>query len=340
MLKGPAALGVHLGVEVRVACVQQLLRPEAVKPQQPVRLIQPVLPQQGRLGVPGRQQGVLHHRHIGGVEHPFEPVAVIQPLGQPQDVVVRVRRGPHDQLGALAGGGELGGVAVLHQLLPALLAPHPDLPHGGQDGLLCLVRCQGPEARLRRQLDVDAEPVRQEPQLLHQLRRGAGDGLGVDIAVEAVLLPQDPQGPDHQLRGVVRGAVHAGGEEQSLDIIPAVELDGEIRQLLRGEHGPLRFVAAAVDAVFAVIHAPVGQQHLQKGDASAVGGEGVAAPGNGGCGVADVSRPGLPVPAAGGAGRVVLGRVRQDGELFQNVHLTGGRPAAGCDAGPGARWRR
>ena len=148
MPEGPTALGIHLGVEVRMACIQQLLRPEAVKPQQPVRLIQPVLPQQGRLRVLGGQQGVLHHRHVGGVEHPFELVAVIQPLGQPQDVEVRVRRGPHDQLGALPGRGEPGGVAVLHQLLPALLSPHPNLPHGSQDGLLRLVRGQGPKSRL------------------------------------------------------------------------------------------------------------------------------------------------------------------------------------------------
>ena len=162
----------------------------------------------------------------------------------------------------------------------------------------------------------------------------------MDVAVEAVLFPQDPQRPDHQFRGIIRGAVHAGGEEQPLDVVPAVELDGEVRQLLRGEHGPLRLIAAAVDAVFAVIHAPVGHQHLQKGHASPVGGEGVAAPGDRGGGIADIPRLGPPVPTAGGAGRIVFGRVRQDGELFQNVHLTAGLSAAGHAAGWDARWRR
>ena len=206
---------------------------------------------------------MLHHRHIGGIEHTFELVPVIESLGQTQDVKVGVGRGPHDQLGALPGRGEPGGVAVLHQLLPALLAPGADLAHRGQDGLFGLVRSQGFKPRFRGQLDVDAEPVCQKAQLLHQLRRGARNGLGVNIAVESVGFPQKTQGADHQLRGVVRAAVYAGGEEEPLDIVPAVELDGEIRQLLWGEGGPLGLVAAAVDAVFAVVHAAVGEQHLQ-----------------------------------------------------------------------------
>ena len=65
------ALGVQQGIEVRMGLVQELLGLEAVKPQQPVRLVQPVLPQQGRLGVQRGQKGVLHHRNIGGVEHAF-----------------------------------------------------------------------------------------------------------------------------------------------------------------------------------------------------------------------------------------------------------------------------
>ena len=51
-----------------------------------------MLPQQGRLDVPGGQQGVLHHRHIGGIEHPFELVAVIEPLGQPENVEIGICR--------------------------------------------------------------------------------------------------------------------------------------------------------------------------------------------------------------------------------------------------------
>ena len=69
--QGPAALGVHPGVEVLGSLVQQLLRPEAIEPQQPVRLIEPVLPQKRRLHVLGGEEGVLHHGDVGGIEHTF-----------------------------------------------------------------------------------------------------------------------------------------------------------------------------------------------------------------------------------------------------------------------------
>ena len=175
---------------------------------------------------------------------------------------VGVRRGPHDQLGALAGGGEARGVAVFYQLLFALLAAGLNLPHGGKDGLLGLIRSQGFEPRLGGQFDIDAESVRQHPQLFYQLRRGAGNGLGMDVAVEAVGLPQKAQCADHQLGGVVRTAVDAGGEEEPLDIVSPVKLNGQVRQFLRSEGCSGRVVAAAVDAVFAVVDAAVGQQNL------------------------------------------------------------------------------
>ena len=148
MGQSPAAFGVHPGVEVLVSLVQQLLRPEAVKPQQPVRLIEPVLPQKGRLHVLGGEQGVLHHRDVGGIKDALQAVTVIEPLGQPEDVEVRVPGGAHDELGALSGGGEAGGVAVFDQFLPALLAPGLNLPHGSQNGSLRLVRGQGFQPRL------------------------------------------------------------------------------------------------------------------------------------------------------------------------------------------------
>ena len=112
---------------------------------------------------------------------------------------------------------------------------------GRRMACFALVRGQRLQALLGGQLDVNAEPVGQQPQPLHQLRRRAGDGLGVDIPVEAVLLPQDPQALDHPLGGVVRAAQHAGGEEQPLDIVAAVEADGQLRQLLGREGGPAAY---------------------------------------------------------------------------------------------------
>ena len=317
--QGPGALGIHPGVEVGRRIVQQLLRPEVVEPQQPVRLVQPVLPQQGRLEIrPGGEEGAVRHRHVGRVEHPLELVPVVEGLGQRQDVPVALRRGADDHLGGLARRGKPGGVAVFCQLAAALPDAVPDLGHGGQDGPLFLVGTQAAEAGLAGQLDVDAQPVGQQPQPAGEEGFGPGDGLGVDVAVEAVLLPQEPEGLDHGLGGAVGPAPHGGGEEQPLDVVAPVEGDGELRQLPGGEGGPRQVVGAAVDAVGAVVGAAIGQQHLQQGDAPAVGGEGVAAAG--GHGAAQPAGPGGAIQPAGGAGRVVLGRVGQDGQLVQQLH--------------------
>ena len=51
---------------------------------------------------------MFHHRYIGGIEHTFESVAVIQALGEPQNVQIAVLRGAHDQLRALSGRSKFG----------------------------------------------------------------------------------------------------------------------------------------------------------------------------------------------------------------------------------------
>ena len=237
-----------------------------------------------------------------------------------QDVPVGILGGAHDQLGALSRRGEGGRVLVLHQLLSAFRHLVPDEPHGPQDGLPGLVRGQRLQTLLGGQLDIDAHAIRQQTQLLHQLRRRAGDGLGVDIAVEAVLLPQDPQGADHLFGGVVGIAQHAGGEEQPLNVVPPVKADGQLCQLPRRKRRAARVVAAPVDAVLAVVHAGIAQQHLQQRDAPSVGGKAVAASGDGGGRVADLSRLEFPPDAAGCTGGVILGGVRQDGQLIQKLH--------------------
>ena len=142
-----------------------------VVPQQPVRLVQPVLPQQGRLEALGRgEQPAVRHRHIGGVEYPLQPVLVVQPLGQHQNLPVALRRGADDHLGGLPCRGEPGGVSELGQLRLGGGDAVPDLGHGGQDVGLFLVRSQQSQGGFRGQLNVDAEPVRQQAKLFHQLR--------------------------------------------------------------------------------------------------------------------------------------------------------------------------
>ena len=176
----------------------------------------------------------------------------------------------------------------------------------------------GAQALLGGKLDVDAHPVSQKAQLGQQLPAGAGDGLGVDIAEKMIFPTEDAQGLQHELAGVVRVLHHGGGEEEPLDIVPPVKLDGQVGQLPGGEGGPAGVVGHPVDAIGAVIGTGVALQHLQESDAPAVGGKAVAAAaGHGG---PQSAGPGRAVQTGGGAGRVVFGGVGQDGELVQQVH--------------------
>ena len=283
-------------------------------------MIQPVFPQQGRFGIQRREQGVLHYRDISGVEHAFETILLIQRLRQVQDVPVRVPGGSHDELGALTRRGKDRSVLVLYQLRLALGSLVPNQRHGPQNGLLALIRGQRLQPLLGGEFDIHAEPVRQEAQLLHQLRRCAGDSFGVDISVEPVFLPQQPETFDHLFGCVVRAAKHTRGEEQPLNIIAPVKFNGQFRQLPGRKGGSPCVVRAAIDTVFAVIHAAIGHQNLQQGDTSPVGGKAVAATRYRGGGVADHTRTGAPANAAGGAGCIIFSRIGQDGQLIQQFH--------------------
>ena len=61
---------------------QKFLCLELVKAEQPVCLIEPMLPQQRRLGVQRGQAGVHGHRDVGGVEHPFQTVLLVHALSE------------------------------------------------------------------------------------------------------------------------------------------------------------------------------------------------------------------------------------------------------------------
>ena len=191
-------------------------------------------------------------------------------------MVVCLGRCADDHLGALAGRGELGSMAVEGQLPFALLARHRDLLYGPEDGVAALVGGEKMEALLAGQLDIDAEAVGEKAHLPDQLRACAGDGLGMDIAAEMVFIPQQPQDGEHPLGGVVGGAQHGAGEEKPLDVVAAIELDGQFGQFARREGGARNVVAAAVDAVGAVVDAIIGKHHFEQGDTTAVLGKTMA----------------------------------------------------------------
>ena len=158
----------------------------------------------------------------------------------------------------------------------------------------------------------------QQAQLLGEEGICTWDGLGVDIAAEAIILAEQAQCLDHPLGGIIRVPQHGGGEKEPLNIVAAVELDGEFGQLPGSKSSPGRIVGPAVDTVLAVVGADVRIEDLQEGDAPPVSGEGVAAARR--HGGAQPARPSGPVQSAGGAGGVILGGVRQDGQLVHQAH--------------------
>ena len=240
---------------------ENLIGLEVVEPQEPVGLVQPVLPQEGRLEVHrGGEQGTVCHGDVGREEDPLQAVFVVHPLGELQNVVVGLLGGPHDHLGGLARRGEVGGVAELELVGLGLQDALLDLGHGAEDVVLLLVRSQEGQTLGGGQLDVHRKPVGQPAQPGGEERVRPGDGLGVDVPGEVVLLPEDGQSFDHQLGGVVRAADHGGAEKEALDVVPPVEVDGEIGQLPGGEHGPGEVVGGAVHAVPAVVAADVGEE--------------------------------------------------------------------------------
>ncbi len=121
MPQRPAAFGVQAGVEIRVALIQQFRRFKVIKPQQPVGLIQPVLPEKGRLeALRGGQELAVGHGQIGRIKDPLELILLIEPLGKAEDMEIRLRRGADDHLGGLSGRSEPGSAPVQPEGLPGL----------------------------------------------------------------------------------------------------------------------------------------------------------------------------------------------------------------------------
>ena len=134
----------------------------------------------------------------------------------------------------------------------------------------------GSDFGIRPCVDVHAHAVGQTPQGLDQLGGGAGDHLDVDVAPETELAPQERGRPDELGHSVVGAAPYRGAEEEALDVVAFVEGGRDLRDLPGREGGARHVVAAAVDAVGAVVDAVVGEQQFQQGHAAPVVAPGVA----------------------------------------------------------------
>ena len=314
----PGELRVDLEVEVGGGAVYDLVGAEAVEAHQPVGLIEAILADEGHAADGGGQACVVGvEGHVTRIIDASHARPTVEGGGDAEDVVVGLGRGADDDLCALSGGHEAWCVAKLAAVFLTLQHALADVTHRGEDALEVLVRGHAAEALFGGQLQVDAHAIGVEPALLDQLAATAGDALEVDVTVEAVRGAKVFDHAHHALHRVVRVTDDAGAEEEALDVVAAVELDGEVHELANGECGAWAVVRAAVHAVGAVEDAMVGEHDLQQRDAAAVGGEAVA-DADAADGVADSSRRVVPHRAARGARDVVLGGFGQDLQLFED----------------------
>jgi hypothetical protein len=113
----------------------------------------------------------------------------------------------------------------------------------------------------------------------------------------------------------------AGGQKQAFDVVAAIEVERQLHHFVDREARAGNVRAGAVDAIQAVVVAGVGQQNLQQRDAAAIRRIGMADAHAGGGRAKPLAVAGIPLlGAAGGAGSVVFGGIRQDFQLALHVH--------------------
>ena len=183
---------------------------------------------------------------------------------------------------------------------------------------MVLLGSQEFERLLLRYLDVDAHAVGIAAGLCQHLLRGTGDGLQVDVAVEAVQRPEVAHDGHQPLHRVVGRAHHTARQKQSLDVVAAIELHHDLLQFRDAERGSRYVVGAAVHAVGAVVAAVVGEHHLEQRDAAPVVGKRVA-DAHAAHGIAHHALLAAPHGAAGGARHVVLRRLCENAQPLHGL---------------------
>ena len=146
----------------------------------------------------------------------------------------------------------------------------PDVPHGRLRTRQIFLRGQRIETLLAGQLHIDADAVRITPCQSDELLRSLRDRLQMNVAAKLVHLPQLPCDLDHQFHRVVRTADDPAAQEQSLDVVPLVEIQRQLHHLVRREPCACHIAGPPVDAVVAVIQAGIRHEHLHQRDAAPV----------------------------------------------------------------------
>ena len=175
------------------------------------------------------------------------------------------------------------------------------------------------ERVIGRQFDVDAEPVHAEAGTTDEFRTGTGNGLEVDVTAKPVLKSQFFSNQHKPFHGMVWTKGHTGTEEESLDIVAPIKVERKGDDFVGGESGTGNVVAPAIGTVGAVIHAAVGKEEFEQGNAPTVIGPTMA--NTAGRGVAHAAVRRTPsAAAAGGAGGVIAGGGGKNFEFAVDVH--------------------
>ena len=133
MVERPIAFGINIRVKIWMCFVEQLPGRKAIKPQQPICLIEPVLTQKRRLGIHRGQKRVAGNRHISGIEHTLEAIFFVERGGKVQDCIIRFRRRAHDHLRALPCGRKFWRVTVAHEVRRVFRNARADEAHRAEN---------------------------------------------------------------------------------------------------------------------------------------------------------------------------------------------------------------
>ena len=273
----PGQLGIHVERQhpVRARRLLHFIWTIAIEPHQPVRLIEPVFPDQGRTFERQDRAGI-GNRAEGRVIDPTQAVLPVKRAGPAHDLGIACPVRADDHLGRLPGRSKARSRTEAPPRVLRLDNRAFEIAHRAFDHSRVLVWRQPGQPGNGGQFDIDRNAVGIESGLPDQFRISLRNGLKMNISPEIMLLTKNPRNLYELLHGVAGAFDDAGGEEQPFDVIAAIETERQVHHFLRREPRAPHVRAFAVDAVMAIEHAVVGQQDLEQRDAAAIRGIGVA----------------------------------------------------------------
>src|SRR5581483_8018870 len=140
----------------------------------------------------------------------------------------------------------------------------------------------------------------------------------MDVAAEFVIHSKLPRHFDKLLHGVIDALYDSGTQKKSLDVVPPVELDGELDHFGDGKPGARHVARNSSDTVRAIVDAVVRQQNFEQRNAAAVRSNAVE--NVRGRRVAQSARNPETARFTTSAGGVVFDCIRQNVKLGREIH--------------------